>query len=169
VWFLAGQNGSITERMCTIPTQTAVLFPPINGEWSRLEAQATLQATGNKDSCFVPGVTQGTDDQALRACAKAQMDHVTQKWAKVDGVALPISQGNRAVSNPFNFTAAPGNLFGIPPGPNRAVADGYWVLLPRLSPGRHTVEFGGTAEFPELNFTFTTTMKYDLTITRENH
>jgi hypothetical protein len=169
VWFLAGQNGTITERTCTIPAETAILFPTINGEWSRLEAQATLEATGNKDSCFVPGVTRGTDDRALRACAAAQMDHVTQTWARVDGTAVPISDRNRAVSDPFNFSAVAGNLFGIPPGPNRAVADGFWVLLPRLSPGRHTVEFGGTAVFREVAFTFTTTMKYDLRVARADH
>ena len=34
-------------------------------------------------------------------------------------------------------------MFGVPAGTTRSVADGYWALIRRLSPGTHTVSFGG--------------------------
>jgi hypothetical protein len=163
VRFLAGTtDGSIADRKCTVPVGKAILFPIINAEWSVVEAQA------NGDACFVPASPSGTSDKALRACATAQINHVTKLEASVDGVPLQDLTNYRAVSPPFNFTSVPGNPFGVcqPAGcSSHAVADGYWIMLTPLSPGAHTVQFRGEAFFPELNnFTFVTGATYHLTV-----
>ena len=163
VTFLAGTgDGSIADRSCTVPAGKAILFPIINAEWSIVEAQA------NGDTCLVPASPSGTSDEALRACAIAQINHVTKLEAKVDGVPLQDLTNYRAVSPPFNFTSVPGNPLGVcqPAGcSSHAVADGYWIMLTPLSPGAHTVQFRGEAFFPELNnFTFVTGATYHLTV-----
>jgi len=41
------------------------------------------------------------------------------------------------------------NLFGMEGGGEfNAVSDGYWVMLRPLTPGRHTLNFGGTVGNP---------------------
>jgi hypothetical protein len=41
-----------------------------------------------------------------------------------------------------------------------AASDGYWLMLEPLSPGTHTIEFGGTAKNTgfQLNVTYTITV-----------
>ena len=46
-----------------------------------------------------------------------------------------------------------------------AMTDGYWVMLAPLSPGQHTLEFGGTVGSP-VNFTLDIT--YNLTVVESN-
>jgi hypothetical protein len=158
VWFLAGTPGGQATRRCTIPAGKAILFPIINAEWSVAEANAS------GGGCFVPGVISGTSEQALRACAAAQIDHVTAVEASVDGTSLRDLQQYRVVSGLFSFNAVDGNVFGVPTGTTSSVSDGYWVLLAPLSPGLHTIHFSGVASFPELQFTFQEGADYTLTI-----
>lgn len=163
LWFLAGTtDGTIATRNCTVPAGRAILFPIINAEWSVVEAQA------NGDACLVPAIPSGTSDEALRACAIAQINHVTKLEADVDGVPLQDLTIYRALSPAFDFTAAPGNLFGVCSQSGcttHAVADGFWIMLTPLSAGSHTVHFRGEAFFPELNnFTFVTGATYNLTV-----
>jgi hypothetical protein len=135
-WFLGGSlntSGRVT-RTCTIPAGTAILIPAINAECSTIE--------GN-----------GRTERALRRCARDQMRPVTSVEASVDGRPVrPV----RARSGLFRFTLPPGNVLDKPPSakpnPSPAVADGYWVLLGPLSPGRHVIKTKGTAVFPDSTF-----------------
>lgn len=80
--------------------------------------------------------------------------------ASVDGVPIsgldPNTTSFRACAAPvtgcvprwFSLTFPADNLFGLPPGTYKpAVQDGYYLLLAPLSPGLHTIEFGGTGTF----------------------
>jgi hypothetical protein len=160
VLFLAGTtDGSIADRTCTVPAGKAIFFPIINAEWSISEAQA------NKNACIVQASPSGTSNAALRACAVAQMDHVTALDAAIDGVTLRDLKRYRAHSPAYDFTVAPGNSLVPCQGSGcHAVADGYWIMLRPLTPGTHTVYFSGTASFPELNFVFKTGATYHLTV-----
>jgi hypothetical protein len=149
VWFLAGTAGGLATRSCTVPPGKAILVPIINGECSSVE--------GN-----------GTTDAALRACAKDQMDAVTQTSASVDGTAIdlgPVSQGRFRFQSPlFTITFAPNNGFGVTAGTGQAVADGFWLLIRPLSAGQHTIDFQGTAVFGDV--VFQVGVHYDLTVTK---
>jgi hypothetical protein len=160
VWFLAGTPGGQATRHCTIPAGKAILVPIINAEWSVAEANANASGGG----CFVPGVISGTSEQALRACAAAQIDHVKVVEASVDGTPLRDLQQYRVASGLFSFNAVDANIFGVPAGTTSSVSDGYWVLLAPLSPGTHTIHFRGVAAFPELQFTFEEGVDYTLTV-----
>jgi hypothetical protein len=41
----------------------------------------------------------------------------------------------------FSFTFPENNLFGASAGPSQSVADGYYVFLQPLSPGKHDISF----------------------------
>lgn len=145
VVFLVGTTtatGSPVERSCRISTDTAILFPLINGECSEAESN-------------------GSTDAELRACAASQADAFTNVYATVDGMALRRLAMFRFASPLYTFSPVAGNVFGIRPAVNSpSVADGYWIMLEELERGRHAVAFGGDA--PE--FSFTTDTTYRLTV-----
>jgi hypothetical protein len=67
--------------------------------------------------------------------------------ATLDGQDLLTYPSFRQTSDSFfDITLPDGNLFGVPAGsyPGITVSDGYWVALDGLSPGQHTLNFGGT-------------------------
>lgn len=163
VWFLAGTFGGSVERKCTMPAEKAILFPIINAEWSVVEANSI------DGKCFLPDVISGTTEEALRACAKAQIDHVTIKEASVDGVQLQDLDNYRVESPLFEFTLPKNNILGLPAGSSPSVSDGYWILLAPLPVGKHTVHFRGVAVFPNPKpkkppFVFETEVTYSLSV-----
>jgi hypothetical protein len=151
VWFLAGiQKGQPVPppSPCPIPAGKAIMFPIINVEWSRLEAEGLFKETGKW--CPVSAPINGTSDAALASCARAQINHTANFQASVDGQDLVDLCKYRVLSPPFNVNAVAGNPYGVPSGPNRAVSDGYWIILKPLSPGMHTLHFASKAFFPTL-------------------
>jgi hypothetical protein len=170
VTFLAGTPGPPPVTLsCAVPPGQAIMFPLLNAEWSIAEAQSQQLATPGQ-SCLLPGPPDGTSDAALQACATAIADHATSPdanlAAEVDGESLRSLSSYRAVSPPFNFTAAAGNPFGIPTGRTHAVADGFWIILRPLNRGMHTIHFSVNVPFPELGFTFAFDQTYRLTVAR---
>lgn len=162
VWFLAGTTGGpAVFRSCTIPLGKAILFPIINAEWSVAEAIAFAPPDG---TCFVNTSITGTTEEALRACAIAQIDHVTTVEADVDGVPLQDLEMYRVQSQLFNFTAVLDNPFLVPVGLSKSVSDGFWIFLAPLPLGEHKIHFKGVAPFPEVGFTFETEVTYNLTV-----
>ena len=142
VVFLAGTTGGAATRSCTIPAGTSILVPLINVECSTAESNGDTPAE-------------------LRACARGFAEQFTDLSLTIDGGAVAELQQFRVHSQVFRFTAADGNVFGVPAGTTRSVADGYWALIRPLSPGTHTVSFGGA--FPPGGFT--TLVTYRLTVT----
>ncbi|MEF8728747.1 MAG: PEP-CTERM sorting domain-containing protein [Accumulibacter sp.] len=125
VYFLAGTPGGTATRSFNVPADKYLLVPLINAECSDLE--------GN-----------GNDDAALRACASGLIDLVDGLTAS--GIVFSGTAFDYRESSPgtFSFTAVPGNAFGVGPGAaSMAVADGYYMMLAPVGPGRQTIEYGG--------------------------
>jgi hypothetical protein len=143
VVFLVGTTtSSQVERSCRISQDTAILFPPINGECSQVE--------GN-----------GSTDAELRACAASLADTMTNVRAALDGQPLTGLARFRFASPLFTFSPVAGNVFGIPEAVNSlSVADGYWVMIEQLAKGTHRLSFGGDAPA----FGFTTDTTYTLSV-----
>ena len=138
VWFLAGSfGGSIgpgtVVRDCAVPRWKTLFFPVFNTLW------------------WVPEDGDTAADVRILANQNASPDGLEME-VLVDGVALEDIFGYRAQSPPGGSLyrieegswgtdfggLAPPNFF--PPGDRfPAVADGYWVMLRRLSRGQHTV------------------------------
>jgi hypothetical protein len=154
VWFLGG--GPSPRPACVVPRGVALFLPIINAECSNLE--------GN-----------GNTDAELRSCAKSLADLIStdpdKLYATLDGIRIVGLKHLRVQSPlcafgplpPDNFvqyfcgeSCAPAGSTGI------SVSDGYYLLLPPLPPGSHTLHFHG--EVPD--FDFAIDMTYNLVVER---
>jgi hypothetical protein len=136
--FLAGTTGGTATRSCSTDKAKTFLVPLINVECS--------EAEGN-----------GTTFEELRECAKGFADDFTDLTLVVDGQAVSNLDRLR-VQAESTFTSVDNNVFGIPAATDsKFAADGYWALV-KLTPGEHTITFGGS--YPPGDFT--TLVTYDL-------
>jgi hypothetical protein len=143
VVFLVGTFGGTAERSCTVPPGTALLLPLINSGCTE----------------FTDGLE---DDAALRACAKQIADtfKVDGLKASVDGKPVTGLEQFRFASPLFTIDAPAGSILGNTEDlATKAVVDGYYVMLTPLTPGVHTVTFGGTGEGFSTETTYHITVK----------
>ncbi|MEO8103128.1 MAG: hypothetical protein ABI790_11400 [Betaproteobacteria bacterium] len=132
VWFLAGTYGSKrTQRTCEIPRDKFVFFPLIN--------YVVMPGTG--------------DGQACRSCcatyiksAKSVTDQPSNLVLDLDGRRIKdLATHRQSTKQCFDMGALAKPLYRIFP----SAANGYYVMLRPLSPGRHVLNFGG--ELPGLS------------------
>ena len=139
VFFLVGGFGDarIQRDDCTVPFGRLLFFPLVNAI-----------------DVHVPGDGLDTPEAVWEDLQTTLGFRVDSVFASVDGVPVQnLRPGRfRACAGPaagcapaFSIALPAGNLFGIDPGTySPAVADGAYLLLAPLAPGRHTIRFGGT-------------------------
>lgn len=144
IWFLAaggtGFDGPVV-RSCTVPSGKSLFFPALNGIWTNSPGEnATVAQKRQLLDEFIsdlhPGFVVDLGLPGVRACGV---------YVKIDGqTATYFHPVVRTQSPPFRVEGG-SNPFGLPVGfvDPEAVSDGFWTLLPSLSPGQHTLEFGG--------------------------
>jgi hypothetical protein len=144
ILFLAGTTGGSATRSCTTD-KDIFLVPLINVECSTAE--------GN-----------GTKFTELRTCAKGIADDFTDLQLVVDGREVSNLNSLR-VQAKGTFTSVEGNVFNIPQAEkSKFAADGYWALI-KLTPGEHTLTFGGSyVPVPGEPAVFTTDVTYHLLV-----
>ena len=135
VFFLAGpavNTGSVVHRTIDVPTGKPVLFPTLNAEFSTAET----------------GFTTFAD---LEAVNKSVLPLFQDMHASIDGTSFSNEQivGHEEVSPLFQLNLPDNNVLGVPPLASRptggnSVADGFWFMAKPLSPGIHTINYGGT-------------------------
>ena len=99
-------------------------------------------------STFQPAPGE-TLEQFLQSTGNEALDYYlpdpSELFAEIDGVPVENLASYRATSSLFKFTADPA-LVSFDPcitGTQQdGVAIGYWLLLPPLKPGKHTLHFG---------------------------
>ena len=157
VWFLEGaivDAGNVV-RTCSIPEDTALFFPLVNGVDINTAAQPVNE---------------------LRAEIAGCMDAAYNLSLEVDGQAIPARElmRSRVLSVPF-VTVLPANgVPTIPPTPagiySPSVDDGYYVMLKPLPVGPHTLHFTGASpgcDYPPTGFhspAISVDVTYQLTI-----
>jgi len=143
VWFLAGTLGEdrYPHRRCTIPRNKYVLFPVINYEINVFEKSGLYS------------------DQDLISDVVQDMNDIVHLEALVDKQSVPI---NRIQSDPRTFFVKlpRNNCYGVKDGKVKCAADGYWVFLEPLNPGKHTIYFHGACSGGFRN----STAEYSLTV-----
>lgn len=156
VFFLVGTTSSdpVVRDDCVVPAGKALFFPMINV------------------ICAVP--EDGSTFEEIRSLCSWYEDHVDAVQATVDGTSLQnLLSGYRFPSPDFSFTGAVDNPFDTgcgTPGTcyegfrETAFSDGYWVMLPPLPPGAHTIHFGGHLSIPEWGSEFSQDVTYHLTV-----
>jgi hypothetical protein len=150
IFFLAGIAGQSTVgnplapsvvRSCTIRSGTAIFAPLLN-----LENAIGTDCLGTQAECVK--TTVETIDQVTVSGTTAQLD---------GALIQPV---RTFATDFFQITIADPNPFPATPGTFSAVADGYYVLLPPLSVGAHTLHLKG--DFA--NGFFTVDVLYHLTV-----
>ena len=75
------------------------------------------------------------------------------------GCLSPSLSVYRATSSLFTFTADPALAAFLDPcitgSPQPGVAVGYWLLLPPLTPGKHTLHFGAPSLGQDITYILT--------------
>jgi hypothetical protein len=160
IWFLAGLwgGGSPVTRTCSIPEGDALFFPVINNFWN------------NTPDCGQGGVNY--DVKKLIANIKPGFDSVGNMSVKLDRKSLDKKQIQPVLSIPFPSVFPADNVYGPNACDNGvplpadiyspSMDEGYYVLLPPLKVGRHTLQFhaeAGTVKEP-----FVQDVTYNLTV-----
>jgi hypothetical protein len=147
VYYLPDNLSGEKERACIVPAGKAVLAPQITG------------------SCWDDNTDPRLKTEAgLRECSKEGQEFGTVT-ATLNGRELQGLEQYRVTSDVFNMTIPQNNAFESPSGTFPAIADGFFVFLEPLMPGRHTLELQQSnidPVKPELNFASKTT--YILTV-----
>ncbi len=127
VWFLAGAfRSALVERHCTVPKGKYLFFPLINY------------------AVYPPRDTPLTCERATEI-AKEYTDSPSVLVAVVDGGKIPNLIRYRQIS-PGCFDLAARSNVGVAISPS--AANGYYLMLRPLTPGHHSLRFGG--ELPDL-------------------
>jgi hypothetical protein len=132
VWFLVGTAGGPASRAVTVPVGTALFFPIVNYFWVNAPEYGDVPWSADQES-------------DVRNLLAAYVDTAHDVVLEIDGRTVPNVGGLRLSGSVGECTLPNDNLFGVPfdPVPHECVADGYWVLLPPLSVGNHTIHFAG--------------------------
>jgi hypothetical protein len=136
-WFLVGSPGGAVTRSCTLPAGKKIFFPIISVE----------NDYPCPDPTFQPAPGQSLKD-FLTIGAVTAINQARHLHASLDGATIPILAGYRGTSNMYSFAGDPSLTAIFDPcitgSQQKAVSDGYWLLLAPLSSGRHTLRFGGS-------------------------
>jgi hypothetical protein len=155
VWFLAGTiTGNPETRHVSIPKGKYIFFPivntiiasgpylgePLTEKQERLDASAYINTFGSDISDPFPKFVCTLDD--------------------IQVVFNPNTPIVRTQSPAFTLHLYTGNLFGVPESDNfPCISDGYWVMLPPLSAGTHTLYFKATSPSGSQELTYVLTVK----------
>jgi hypothetical protein len=145
VWFVAGTISGTVTRTFTVPVGKALFFPIVNvfDVEDGISPSLAMSSPGGVIVFRVPQPVQTAQGIVSSIIATA-----TGLSCEVDGVPLQINAANLEQSTPFSTFLPADNIVGVPPGVYFPFVDsGYYVLLPPLSTGFHTIHFAGTITF----------------------
>ena len=146
----AGGEGGAVKHVCTIPSGKALLVPILAG------------------MCSYADTPNAKSDSELRSCAMSGNEGALIE-VSIDGEKLQDINGYRVQSPPFDLNIAEGNLFGVSPGPTRAVADCWCIMIKPLPVGRHVIQHTvSIVGNPTIGTSaFATEVTYDLIVEEE--
>jgi hypothetical protein len=150
VWRLAGTTGGPASRSITVPAGNAVFAPIVNYFWVNTPEYGD-PAWSDDQEAFVRDLLAGLVDTAENLVVT------------IDGKTVANPYALRA-SSPVALCMLPtdDNIFDVPlePVARECLADGYWVLLPPLSVGKHTLRVaGGFSDGFAIDVTYQVTVK----------
>jgi hypothetical protein len=125
VFYLAFNNGGVSERSCKVPAGKGLLIPVMQVELS------------DKD-------TPGATIEDLKLSAKTDQDSVNSLYLKIGDKEYNFDdlRPYRTDTDGFDVDYADNGIFGIVEGgPTKAVADGYYIMTDPLPKGNHTVHY----------------------------
>ena len=129
VWFLAGTYGTQrTVRTCKVPRGKYLFFPIIN--YVVMPTTRTQAAPCNAATCCL----------SFAQTAKSMTDQPSNLVLELDGRRIDdLARYRQATTECFDMGALAEPKYRIFP----SAANGYYVMLRPLSPGKHVLNFGG--------------------------
>jgi hypothetical protein len=125
VFYLAFNNGGVSERTCKVPAGKGLLIPVMQVEIS------------DKDMA-------GASIEDLKLAAKTDQDSVNSLYLKIGDKEYNFEdlRKYRTATDGFDADYADNGIFGIKEGgPTKVVADGYYIITDPLPKGNHTVHY----------------------------
>lgn len=95
-----------------------------------------------------PHVAGGSVDDCKKR-AEEDQDSTREATLTIDGTTINLKElGYRVKTRPFDIHVPKNAIHDTPPGRWKAVADGYYAKITKLSQGPHTIKFKGEVEYP---------------------
>jgi hypothetical protein len=160
VWFLAGTFGGSVKRKCTIPPNRALFYP--------LDTILWTDCPGTSDANL-------KEKEIRDQLAKDYADNSCQLTSTLDGVSISSLRilTVRTQSPKFTTILPKNNLVSGCPAPlpagrtGREISDGYWIMLPPLTPGKHKLTLHwASCDSGTGNVVFESGVTYHLTVRR---
>jgi hypothetical protein len=155
VGILVASSGGLLEVDCTVAPGTTLFFPVLTGGF------------------WCPGdCGPDTTAEDLREVAAWAIDHLDPEEdlvVELNGRRLSGLAAYRftspAIEGDFHADSVIGQVFG--PGPYwNAVSDGYWVMMPPLPAGSHTLRYYAHLKIPEIGLDLEFETVVNLVVTR---
>lgn len=151
LWFLQSTIGGSANRACTIPANRQTICNVLSCELCDAE---------------FPG--QSLSDQDLVNQTRESIDRVDASSLNfiVDGESYINGEDwedFKVLTEPSEIVLPADNLFSVQGGSTRFAAYGFYVKLPSLTRGPHTLYFGGIVPSPDGAPLFETAVNYNLT------
>lgn len=144
-WFIPDILTGKEERTCTIPEGKAILVPLITGECDTSDSQS--QSDADIQQCSTAGDEYGAISATL------------------DGQKIENLNSYRTATDFFNITYVKDNIFDVPAGTYRGIADGFFVFLKPLPVGNHVLQVKSSVTNPTTpSYNFGSEAKYNLII-----
>jgi hypothetical protein len=172
VWMLAGSFGIPgVERECTIPAGKALFYPILNSFW--VDCPGTPdEDLSDEEVRWIMSTLTDVGDNACQLTSTLDTSDVfgTATPTPISALMQPMVRSQSPV---FHLDLPVGHLLEggfcdpeLPPGETgRTIAEGYWVMLPPLAIGQHTLSIHGAGCDPVTDeVTFETSVTYTLTV-----
>jgi hypothetical protein len=143
----------LTGELCAAGQEGEVFF--LAGTFERRPIHRTCKVPAGK-YVFFPLVNYVVMPDGMAPCdslsntARAMTDGPLSLFAELDGLALPdLAKQRLATFKCFNINASSGGAKLM------SASNGYWLMLKPLSPGKHTLHFGGVLPSLRQDLTYT--------------
>ena len=120
------ERGTTASQTCTVPHNKAIL----------------LAIDGGTSDYSDPTVKTKTPAELIKVVSKSNI-YPNPFDATLDGKPLHLKndEAHKVQSDLFNLTLPKDNLWGEPEGPDKAITQGWWIILKPLPPGEHTLHY----------------------------
>jgi hypothetical protein len=120
------ERGTTATQTCVVPHNKAVLLPVDAGTSDYSD----------------PTVKIKTPAELIRVVSKSNI-YPNQFDATLDGKPLHLKndEAHKVQSDLFDLTLPKDNVWGEPEGPDKAITQGWWIMLKPLPTGEHTLHY----------------------------
>ena len=150
VFFLVGAfgPGTAVRDDCVVPANKFLFFPLLNV----IDVHVPGDGLDTPELVWADLLSFGFRADTLHARVDGvRVRNLRPSKTPYTGCAGPVKG---CFPRSFSIVLPVENVFGIPAGKySPAVADGFYLLLPPLKPGSHTITFGGTGTFANQDLT----------------